>query len=118
MERNRFGNITAKKQHLWSKLNALDVKEDNQPLPEEEKLEKATFRAELEKEALLEEISWRQKSRVLYLKEGDSNTRFFHKMVNSNRRNNCIENLMIDGALFSNQDRIANHIEQFYMNLL
>ena len=38
-------------------------------------------------------------------------------MANSNRRNNCIENLMIDGALSSNQDRIANHIEQFNMNL-
>ena len=65
-------------------------------------MEKETFRAELEKEALLEEISWRQKSSVLYLKEGDSNTRFFHKMANYNRINNCIENLMIDGALSSN----------------
>ncbi|XP_030941311.1 uncharacterized protein LOC115966107 [Quercus lobata] len=97
-----FGNIIVKKQHLWSKLNALDVKEDNQPLTEEEKLEKATFRANLEKAALFEEISWRQKSRVLFLKEGDSNTRFFYRMTNSNRRNNCIENLMIDGSLSSN----------------
>ena len=113
-----FGNISAKKQHLWSKLNALDVKEDNQSLSEEEKLEKASLCADLEKTALLEEISWRQKSRVLYLKEGDSNTRFFHRMANFNRRNNCIENLVIDGALSSNQDRIANHIEQFYMNIL
>ena len=112
-----FGNITVKKQQLWSKLNALDGKEDNQPLTEEEKLEKATFRADLEKVALLEEISWRQKSKVLFLKEGDSNTRFFHRMANSNRRNNCIENLMIDGALSSNQDRIFDHIVQFYMNL-
>ena len=90
---------------------------DNQPLSEVEKLEKASLCAGLEKTALLEEISWRQKSRVLYLKEGDSNIRFFHRMANSNRRNNSIENLMIDGALTSNQDRIANHIEQFYMNL-
>ena len=65
-----FGNITVKKQQLWSKLNALDVKEDNQPLTEEEKLEKATFHAELEKEALLEEISWRQKSRCVVFKGG------------------------------------------------
>ena len=72
-----FGNITAKKQQLWSKLNALDVKEDNQPLIEEEILEKATFCSELEKTALLKEISWRQKYRVLCLKEGESNTRFF-----------------------------------------
>nr|XP_023928304.1 uncharacterized protein LOC112039655 [Quercus suber] len=112
-----FGNITAKKQHLWSKLNALDVKEDFQPLTEEEKLEKASFRANLEKAALLEETSWRQKSRMLFLKEGDSNTRFFHRMANSNRRNNHIENLMIDGALSSNQDRISDHIVHFYMNL-
>ena len=43
--------------------------------------------------------------------------RFFHRMDNSNRKNNCIENLMIDGALSSNQDRISNHIVQFYINL-
>ena len=112
-----FGNIAAKKQLLWSKLNVLDLKEDHHSLTKEEKLEKTTLRTELEKAALLEEISWRQKSRVLYLKEGDSNTRFFHRMANSNRKNNCIENLMIDGALSSNQDRIADHIEHFYMNL-
>ena len=112
-----FGSITIKKQQLWSKLNALDVKEDNQPLSKEEKLEKVSFCADLEKAALLEEISWRQKSRVLFLKEDDSNTRFFQRMANSNRRNNCIENLMIEGALSSNQDRIFDHIVQFYMNL-
>ena len=77
----------------------------------------ATFRADLEKVALLEEISWRQKSKVLFLKEDDSNTRFFHRMANSNRRNNCIENLMIDGAVTTNQDRIVDHVEQFFMNL-
>ena len=38
-------------------------------------------------------------------------------MANSNRRNNCIDNLMIEGALSSNQDRISDHIVQFYMNL-
>ena len=108
-----FGNIIVKKQQLW----ALDVKEDIQPLSEEEKLDQATFHVDLEKAALLEEISWRQKSKVLFLKEGDSNTRFFHRMANSNRRNNCIENLMIDGAMPTNQDRIVDHVEQFFMNL-
>ena len=47
---------------------------------------------------------------VLHLKEGDSNTRFFHRMTNSNRRNNGIENLMVNGSLSSNQDMIADCI--------
>ena len=66
---------------------------------------------------MLGEISWRQKSKLLFLKEGDSNTRFFHRMANSNRRNNCIDSLMIDGAMSTNQDRIVDHVEQFFMNL-
>ena len=47
-------------------MNALDVKEDNQPLTEEEKLEKATFHDDLEKAALFEEISWRQKDSLVF----------------------------------------------------
>lgn len=60
-----FGNVIAKKQLLWSKLNALDVQEEIQPLTDEEKLEKASLRFELKKTTLLEEISWRPKCRVL-----------------------------------------------------
>ena len=108
-----FGNISVKKQQLWCKLNALDVKEDSQSLSEEEKREQSTLRADLEKAALLEEISWRQKSKILFLKKGDSNTRFFHRMANSNRRDNGIDSLMTDGALSTNQDRIVDHVEQF-----
>ena len=42
---------------------------------------------------------------------------FFHKMANSNRRNNGIESLMVDGNLSSNPGMIADCITQFFMNL-
>ena len=38
----------------------------------------------------LEDVSWRHKSREIWLKEGDRNTRFFHRMANSHRRRNSI----------------------------
>lgn len=65
-----------------------------------EKLEKDRLCIEIEKTMLLEEISWRQKSRVLWLREGDNNTKLFLRMANSNRRS--IESLLVDGVLSSN----------------
>ena len=82
-------------------MNVLDAKEETHRLIAEEKLEQVNFRTNIEKLTILEEISWRQKFRVLHLKEGDANTRFFHRMGNSNRKNNGIESLMVNGTLSS-----------------
>ena len=98
-------------------MNDLDVREETQPLTAEEKLEQVNLRTKIEKLTLLEEISWRQKSRVLHLREGDTSTKFFHRMANPNRRNNGIESLMVDGILSSYQGMIADCITQFFMNL-
>ena len=44
-----------------------------------EKSEQVNLHTDIEKLSLLEEFSWRQKYRVLHLREGDSNTQFFHR---------------------------------------
>ena len=54
---------------------------------------------------------------MLHLKEGDANTKFFHRMANSNRKNNGIESLMVNGSLSSDQGIIADYISHFFMNL-
>jgi hypothetical protein len=56
------------------------------------------LKLEVDRLAHLEEVSWRQKSRVLCLKEGDNNTKFFHKMANSHRRRNQIKCIEVDGT--------------------
>jgi hypothetical protein len=65
----------------------------------------------------LEEVSWRQKSRVLWLKEGDKCIKFFHSIANSNRRYNSIDSLLIGDALSSNKTEIGDHVVGFYQKL-
>ena len=50
--------------------------------------------------ALLEEVSWRQTSREIWLKEGDKNIGFFHRMANSRKRESQIWKLRINGVWF------------------
>jgi hypothetical protein len=46
----------------------------------------------------MKEVSWRQKSMAFWLREGDKCTKFFfHQMTNSNKRNNSVESLLVDG---------------------
>ena len=46
------------------------------------------------------EISWRQKSRMLCIKEGDNNTKLFHKVANSCKRYNHLSLLEVDGVIY------------------
>lgn len=45
-------------------------------------------RENYKKWVLFEEMSWRQKSREVWLKEGDKNTEIFHMIANTHRRRN------------------------------
>jgi hypothetical protein len=41
----------------------------------------------------------------------------FHRVANSNRRNNSIESLLVDGSLMSDVPTMKTHIVQFYSHL-
>jgi exonuclease III len=112
-----FGDIGRKKKELMEGIQEMDGVAENRGLMEDEKMKMEDMSRELENTLLYEEIHWRQKSRALWLKEGDSNTRFFHKVANSHRRNNCVDNLCIDGVMSHDPTEVKEHIVQFYKKL-
>lgn len=51
------------------------------------------------------------------MKEGDNNTKFFHKMATAKRSVNVIHNLLIGDVRVANEEDIKRYIENFFRHL-
>ena len=91
-------------------LKILDAKEEELGLTDREKCYRADLRSLVEHLLSLEEISWRKKSKMLCIKEGDNNTKFFHKMANSHRRYNHLRILEADGVVFEEEFEVTAQV--------
>ena len=73
------------------------------------------MRSQVEHLLSLEEILWRQKLRILCIKEGDNSTKFFLKMAISHRYYLGI--LEVDGLIYEEKSVVATQLVQFYKTL-
>ena len=64
----------------------------------------------------MEKISWRQKSREVWLKEGDKNTDFFHRMANNKRSK--LTKLKINGSWIVKEREIQGAVVSVFQHLL
>lgn len=60
---------------------------------------------------------WRQKSKSLWLKEGDQNTKFFHSKASHRKRKNNITRLKDGNGVWTENTDIMNVITQHFNNL-
>ena len=64
-----------------------------------------------------EEIAWRQRSRIHWLKHGNKNTKYFHRMATAHKRFNTIDKLMVEGVTVTDSEEIKGTIINYYQNL-
>ena len=109
-----FGNVT----------QGLREKKEQLRIVEEVAIRGGSFsrvqrlKREISKLLVCEEQMWKQRSRALWLQEGDNNTRYFHSRASHQFRRNRIDVLEDpDGVLCTDEYGISNILVNYYQSL-
>jgi hypothetical protein len=109
-----FGKVTKEISKKRSQLKKLWKRNISQSRDNE------IWRISVELDELLhrEEMMWRQRSRIAWLKEGDRNTKFFHRKANWRQNKNKIDRIKDDsGSWIDNPNEVKNCAMGFFKNL-
>ncbi|XP_059066340.1 uncharacterized protein LOC131061549 [Cryptomeria japonica] len=113
-----FGNIYQVKQEAQVELNGITRLIREEGVSEYLLREEARALKALEEWELREEIFWKQKARIEWLKEGDKNTTFFFNSVKARQHGNAISSLVTDrGEVISSTQGIADEAVQYFASL-
>ena len=93
------GSVTARKiNDLKKQINDMEAGINASTISQTQADLKKSLQEQLWSAALAYESMLRQKSRVKWLREGDRNSSYFHRIINHRRRVNALQGLCIDGG--------------------
>ncbi|KAL5148468.1 putative ribonuclease H protein [Glycine soja] len=102
--KEHFGGTFKKVQDLEEEINKLEIESADRQLSSEECMKKKKLQQDLWLAAQSHESIMRQKARSKWVKEGDCNSRYFHLLLNSNRRSNAVNGVHIEAQVFMGGD--------------
>ena len=109
------GDIKASKiQNLKQKLCDLENLASHRTLSDTEVITKRILQQQLWDISTAYESLLRQKSRAKWIKEGDRNTAYFHKLINFRRSSSAVHGILIDGVWVQQPDLVKKVVLNFF----
>jgi exonuclease III len=116
---NSFGNIHHNIQNIEKQLEELQKIFISGTRTDDLAQKEEALRKQLEERRQQEEMLWKQKSRVQWLKEGERNTKFFHRTAVHRRHVNRITHLEdSQGNTIREHAKIEEELIHYYRDLL
>ena len=113
-----FGDLRKRKFTITLDIGRIDRLEQEGNLSQNLIALRNLRRKELGGVLLNKEVHWRQSSRIKWIKEGDSNSKFFHRVANGRRKKKFINSLVSEeGETPSGSDVISEEILNFFGRL-
>eukprot|EP00253_Pinus_taeda_P031160 PITA_31160 len=117
--KKEFSNIMEDKQNLEKEMETLQQKMILEGRTEESISKEGTILCKLEERRKQEEILWRHKSRIKWLREGEINTKFFHQaMIKHRQRNKILSIKYKDGNRVVEQAEIEQVLIDHHKEIL
>ncbi|XP_057428588.1 uncharacterized protein LOC130722016 [Lotus japonicus] len=106
---------------LEEKVHWLMARMETEGSTKELRLERIAIMGDLWKEYRAEEATWIQKSRLRWAREGDRNTRFFHRVCKVRTAKKSISQLRVEDRLLEEpqqvKEAIMNHFKSFFSHV-
>ena len=112
--REQFGDTFKKYKQIEAALNKLEEDTIDRHLDPQQLVSRKKFQEKLWLAAHSHESLLRQKARARWIKEGDCNSRYFHMMINSSRRHNCLKGVKIDGSWIEEPITVKEAVRLFF----
>ncbi|CAM8967066.1 unnamed protein product [Rhodiola kirilowii] len=108
--RCKFGNVQERINELKRELDVIKCAERNETVKKEEE----RISEELDSWLAREETMWQQRSRVLWLNQGDRNTKFFHARASHRKKRNWIHSLKDGQGINQSDEKVKRRIVADY----
>ncbi|GLT31256.1 hypothetical protein SLA2020_342000 [Shorea laevis] len=115
--RDVFGDMEAQYEQAVKQVEQVDMKNEEFELDEFEILQRQEGFQKIWDIMRKREVIWKQKSRSNWVRVGDANTRFFHRVANGRKAQNQIAGLLCDGNWVEEPTLIKNEVVNYFSKL-